>query len=113
FAVSAMGGGYPGRRRALTASGGPAAVSVSTLPARSCQAAARSEGRSFLPRGRVGVWDGDKGGPVTLTADAESAGRAARRLRRHRRNRGAPRPGARGPIPGPGIRRDPPPTRRV
>ena len=51
--------------------------------------------------------------PVTLSADAESAGRAARRLRRHRRDRGAPRPGARGAVPGPGVRRDPASARRV
>src|SRR4051812_41279681 len=51
--------------------------------------------------------------PVAGPADAERAGRAARRLRCHRRDRGAARPGARGAVPGAGLRRDPPPARRV
>ena len=41
------------------------------------------------------------------------AGRAARRLRRDRRDGGAARAGARGAVPGAGVRGDPPPARRV
>src|SRR5436190_16852145 len=69
--------------------------------------------RTLATLGGWGFGMGPGRRPVTLTADAERAGRAARRLRRRRRDRGAARPGARGPVPGAGLRRDPPPARRV
>ena len=84
------------------------------LPARSCDLAAQASAYRGIPVGGWGFGMVTKGRlPDTLPADAEPAGRAPRRLRRHRRDGGAARAGARGAVPGAGLRRDPPPAGRV